>query len=159
MSTVHEESRRMEQMRDSSIKAAETLERLEARLMKQGTPRSVAMAVMPRLLAARRREDAALAERGMVRADPVSIDAKLVAIGVEMAAIFVKAGVRRFEDYAKEMRAAMPDIWQRLQPYLLSFWIGATIFVEGIEDITPSQARAIIAGIDKASGDKCGRST
>lgn len=50
------------------------------------------------------------------------MDPEVLVDGMTIAAAYIEAGVRKFADYAKAMRA---DFGERITPYLLSFWEGA----------------------------------
>lgn len=99
-------------------------------------------------------DDAAIeAEFAKLRGKVFSgVDPEVIGIGIRIANIYIKAGVRSFARYAGQVKAKAPDLWERIKPYLASFWNSAIVGVDDAEEVTPSQARAIIAEIDKPPG-------
>jgi hypothetical protein len=98
-------------------------------------------------------EEAAIdAEFAKLRATYSGADPEIIVIGIRIANIYIKAGVRSFARYAGHVKSKAPDLWERLKPHLASFWNSAIVGVDDAEEVTPSQARAIIADIDKPPG-------
>lgn len=82
----------------------------------------------------------------------MGVNPQVFIIGVKMASVYVKAGVRKFEQYAREMKAGVPDLWERLKPHIGNMWNSSIVNVDDAEEVTPSQARAIVSEIDKPPG-------
>lgn len=91
-------------------------------------------------------------EMGKTYSFALGVNPQVFVIGVKMASVYIKAGVRKFGQYAREMKAGVPDLWDGLKPHLGNMWNSAIVGVDDAEEVTPSQARAIIAEIDKPPG-------
>jgi ribosomal protein L12E/L44/L45/RPP1/RPP2 len=97
-------------------------------------------------------EEAAIdAEFAKLRATYSGADPEIIVIGIRIANIYIKAGVRSFARYAGHVKSKAPDLWERLKPHLASFWNSAIVGVDDAEEVTPSQARAIIAASNAAA--------
>lgn len=139
-------------IRDNANKTADMLEKVSDMATKRRTPMGVGIAGARSVPAAQDADDAARAQSEMAESTRASVDPELIAIGVSISSTYVNAGIRRFEDYARQMKHKAPDLWDKIKPYLLPFWSCAIVNVKGAEELSPSQARAIIAEIDRRPG-------
>ena len=45
----------------------------------------------------------------------MGVDPEIIVIGARMAALYVKAGIRTFAEFASQVRADLPEIWDKLK--------------------------------------------
>ena len=81
----------------------------------------------------------------------MGVDPEIIVIGARMAGLYAEAGIRRFAEFAAQVRADLPDIWDKLKRSLLAIWQETANTVEGLDDLTRTQANDVIAGIDQAT--------
>ena len=81
----------------------------------------------------------------------MGVDPEIIVIGARMAGIYAEAGIRRFSEFAAQVRADLPEIWDKLKRSLLAIWQETSNTVEGLDDLTRKQANEVIAGIDQAT--------
>lgn len=79
----------------------------------------------------------------------LGVDPEVATIAAELAVNYTQEGVVRFTDFAKAVKAELPDIWDALKQYLRGAWTTAADMNDGIEEVTRDEARAILDGIDK----------
>ncbi|MCF8131351.1 MAG: hypothetical protein K9N10_22810 [Deltaproteobacteria bacterium] len=83
-----------------------------------------------------------------------AVDPEMLAIGIEMTAIYIEAGVRTFSDYARSMVSQLGD-W--IKPHMRMFWsmTRVSVFVdESIQDELEDPSRAYAQTIlDKLEGE------
>jgi GNAT superfamily N-acetyltransferase len=77
-----------------------------------------------------------------------SIGPKFFEIGAKLAYFHLKAGVRSFKRFVEGVRSQVADIWDKLKPYLHGFWTSASVEFPDAEELTRSQAAAIIASVE-----------
>jgi len=61
----------------------------------------------------------------------MGVDPEIIVIGARMAALYVKAGIRTFAEFASQVRADLPEIWDKLKRSLLAIWQETANTVEG----------------------------
>lgn len=81
----------------------------------------------------------------------MGVDPEIIVIGARMAGLYAEAGIRRFAEFAAQVRADLPDIWDKLKRSLLAIWQETANTVEGLDDLTRTQANEVIDGIDQAT--------
>lgn len=81
----------------------------------------------------------------------MGVDPEIIVIGARMAGLYAEAGIRRFAEFAAQVRADLPDIWDKLKRSLLAIWQETANTVEGLDDLTRTQANEVIAGIDQTT--------
>lgn len=81
----------------------------------------------------------------------MGVDPEIIVIGARMAALYAKAGIRKFNEFAAQVRADLPDIWDKLKRSLLAIWQETANTVEGLDDLTRTQANEVINTIDQAT--------
>ena len=81
----------------------------------------------------------------------MGVDPEILVIGVKMASLYVKAGIRTFAEFASQVRADLPEIWDKLKRSLLSIWQETANTVEGLDDLNRTQATGVIDAIDQAT--------
>jgi len=81
----------------------------------------------------------------------MGVDPEIIVIGARMAALYVKAGIRTFAEFASQVRADLPEIWDKLKRSLLAIWQETANTVEGLDDLNRTQANDVIAGIDQST--------
>ena len=85
-------------------------------------------------------------------------DPEILALGAELAAFHIEAGVRKFADFAKAIAADLDASVSELRPYLRGWFNGARDMIEDsglpIEGMdSPEQVRDALAVIDKEIAD------
>lgn len=68
----------------------------------------------------------------------VGVDPEIITIGGEMAGLYVKAGVKQFAEFARNVKQDLPDIWDNLKQHLKSIWEAAAVHHPDIDE--PSRA-------------------
>jgi hypothetical protein len=81
----------------------------------------------------------------------MGVDPEIIVIGARMAALYVKAGIRTFAEFASQVRADLPEIWDKLKRSLLAIWQETANTVEGLDDLNRTQATGVIDAIDQAT--------
>ena len=81
----------------------------------------------------------------------MGVDPEIIVIGARMAALYVKAGIRTFAEFASQVRADLPEIWDKLKRSLLAIWQETANSVEGLDDLNRTQATGVIDAIDQAT--------
>ena len=81
----------------------------------------------------------------------IGIDPTILTTGAQMAALYVKAGIKRFFEFAAQVREDLPDIWDKLKRSLLAIWQETANQVQGLDDLNRTEANAIIDQIDAAT--------
>ena len=81
----------------------------------------------------------------------IGIDPTILTTGAQMAALYVKAGIKRFSEFAAQVREDLPDIWEKLKRSLLAIWQETANQVQGLDDLNRNEANAIIDQIDAAT--------
>lgn len=86
------------------------------------------------------------------------IDPELLAIGVELAAFHIEAGVRRFADFARTMASDLDQPMSKIRPYLRSWYNGARdmmedagVSIEGMDN--PDVVRETLRQIDNQTNE------
>lgn len=80
----------------------------------------------------------------------MGVNPQIAAIGVKMAGLLVKAGVRRFAEFARAMKDEVPEAWDRLKYSLRQIWDETALNNPGLDELTRAEAKAIIDEIDAA---------
>lgn len=86
------------------------------------------------------------AKMGQVGSGP---DPEIIILGSEMAGLYAKAGVKRFADFARNVKDELPEIWDKLKAHLRSIWEAAAVHQPDIDEPTRAQAAKAIDEIDK----------
>lgn len=81
----------------------------------------------------------------------LGIDPEYLAVGVELTGLYIEGGVKTFKQYASAMKHDLGDIWGLLKNNLRALWEGAANEYPDIEEVTRSQAAAIISEVDSES--------
>lgn len=84
------------------------------------------------------------------------LDPQLAAAGLKVAGLYIKKGILQFRDFAKFMKEKTGANWDKTKRYALSFWTAAIGDYpdSGAEELTNSQARAIIEELEGATTDE-----
>lgn len=113
-----------------------------------------------------REKQARLAElqkrmRGKLGQASMGVDPEILAIGAEMAALYVEGGVKTFAQFAHNMKADMGDAWDRMKRYLHGIWTAAGADHPDIDEVTRSQAALVIETLDSeaTTSDNAGGET
>jgi hypothetical protein len=88
----------------------------------------------------------------------ISVDPEVATIAAELAVNYAQEGVVKFGDFARRVKADLPDIWDSLKQYLRGAWATATDISDNLEDVSRDEAKNVLAEIDgeKKPADKAG---
>lgn len=88
----------------------------------------------------------------------IGIDPEVATIAAELAVNYAQEGVVKFGDFARRVKADLPDIWDSLKQYLRGAWATATDISDNLEDVSRDEAKNVLAEIDgeKKPADKAG---
>ncbi len=79
--------------------------------------------------------------QGNLSGDP---EAKVIL--AQITALYAKAGVKRFAEYAQHIKSDLPDLWDGIKGYLHGAWNTAAVDYPTIEEISRADAASVIAG-------------
>ena len=88
----------------------------------------------------------------------LGVDPEVATIAAELAVNYAQEGVVKFGDFARRVKADLPDIWDSLKQYLRGAWATATDISDNLEDVSRDEAKNVLAEIDgeKKPADKAG---
>lgn len=80
-------------------------------------------------------------------------DPEILIIGAELAGLYVEGGVRKFLDFARQVRTDMPDIWDKLKNSLLPIWQETANAYPDLDDLTRAQASGAIIQVEQEAAE------
>jgi N12 class adenine-specific DNA methylase/16S rRNA G966 N2-methylase RsmD len=80
----------------------------------------------------------------------VGIDPQILVTATKMANLYVKGGVKSFDQFAQHVHEDLPDLWERLKIYLRNVWNQVADLL-GLQDVTKAEAEAVFTNIEQSA--------
>jgi N12 class adenine-specific DNA methylase len=80
----------------------------------------------------------------------MGIDPEIITTAAQMAELYVKGGVKTFEQFAKHVHEDMPSLWERLKTILRGVW-NTIAEALGLDEVSKADANDIFTRIERAA--------
>jgi len=77
------------------------------------------------------------------------LDPESLIDGIELASIYIEGGVKTFSQFARSVKEASAELYEKIKDHLITIWTGAQAENPDIEELTRTQAKSVIAAIDE----------
>jgi N12 class adenine-specific DNA methylase/2'-5' RNA ligase len=98
---------------------------------------------------AKREEIKARLIKKLGRTNVGGVDPEVAVIATELAVNYAQEGVVRFGDFARRVKAELPEIWESLKGYLHGAWTSAGQHAPEIDELNRADAAKTISEVDK----------
>lgn len=76
------------------------------------------------------------------------IDPEALTLAGQIAEMHAEAGIVKFSDFAQQVLSDVPDLWDKMKPYLLPAWSAAASLHPHIEELTRAQAAKAVEALE-----------
>ncbi|MBU1884974.1 hypothetical protein KKB80_12030, partial [bacterium] len=79
----------------------------------------------------------------------IGLDPEVLTLSAQMAELYVKGGVKTFNQFAANVKTDMADMWDKVKAYLHSAWQAAGATDNTLDDVNRADAAAAVAELDQ----------